>query len=475
MKIYNKFLLGLLTLLWGSCAETFLDVRPYSQYSSNFVETREGAEAVLNSAYKGLLLIGDAGVNRIYVEESTTDVFTNFRGLLYGNLQPIIDFTWSPSQIYIQDFWRRNYQTIRDANLLIELLPSHPILTDAEKVQLQAEMHFARGLAYFYLYGWFGPVPLVTSTSDELFMKRPLDEEIQRLIETDLLAAATNLAPETTVYGRATKGAALGVLAQYYLQTAQWDKADAAAQQVIDLQTYGLWPDVRTLFALNNEGNSELIYAAPAIAMQGFGNVWTANALPPGYATSVMNTATQVCLPIAFYHTFEENDQRRELILTEYTNNAGVRIDLTTGNEFQNPRSLKYPLDPNQQERHGGADFPIVRYAEILLIKAEALVMAGGSIADGLYYVNLIRDRANLIGHDAADVPNREVFIDLLLDERKWEFFSEGKRRQDLLRHGRFLDDAVARGKNAKAFHALFPIPQSEMDANPELVQNDGY
>jgi len=463
-----------ISCLTSGCAKQFLDVQPGSQYSSDFLDTREGIEAITNSAYQNILLTADEGVNRIYVEESCTDVFVNFRGLLNGNLQPFMDFTWASSQGYLQNFWRSNYRAVRDANLLLDAIPNHPQLDDEQKRQLTGEMHFIRGFAYAYLYGWFGPVPLVNQNTD-LFIPRSTDAEIRTQIESDLIAAADNLPTTAPLYGRATKGAALGLLAQYYLQTLQWEKASETAQKVIDLQIYDLWPDVRTLFAIANEGNKEMIYAAPAIAMEGYGNVWIANALPPGYNTDVMNTATQVCIPLAFYKTFANDDQRKALILTQYTNKNGAVINLTTGEEYQNPRSFKYPYDPAQVERHGGMDFPIVRYAEILLIKAEADVMAGKSIADALPYLNQVHTRAGLTPYQVGDVPDKAHFIDLLLNERKWEFFSEGKRRQDLLRHDQFLQNAIDRNKNAQAFRKLFPIPQSEMDANPNLIQNDGY
>lgn len=471
----KTFIIGLtFSCLASGCAEQFLDVQPGSQYSSDFLNTKEGIEAITNSAYQNILLTGDAGVNRIYVEESCTDVFVNFRGLLNGNLQPFMDFTWAASQGYLQDFWRRNYRAIRDANLLLDAIPEHPQLNDAEKRQLSGEMHFIRGFAYAYLYSWFGPVPLVTPDS-ELLLARSNDAETRAQVESDLTAAADELSTTTPLYGRATRGAALGLLAQYYLQTRQWEKASETAQKVIDLQIYDLWPDVRTLFAIANEGNKEMIYAAPAIAMEGYGNVWIANALPPGYNTDVMNTATQVCIPLAFYKTFADDDQRKALILAQYTNKNGAVIQLTTGEEYQNPRSFKYPYDPAQIERHGGADFPIIRYAEILLIKAEADVMAGKSLEDALPYLNSVHTRSGLPPYQIGDVSDKAHFINLLLDERKWEFFSEGKRRQDLLRHDQFLQNAIDRNKNAQPFRKLFPIPQSEIDANPNLVQNDGY
>ena len=242
------------------------------------------------------------------------------------------------------------------------------------------------------------------------------------------------------------------------------------------LGVYDLWEDYTTLFALENEGNSEMIFAFPCIPLDGNGNIWVANALPPQYPTTIFNTATQVCVPAEFYKTFAEDDQRKELMLTEYVSNQGETIDLLTGVEFQNPRSFKYPIDLRADSRAGGADFILIRYADILLARAEALVMSSGAVAsEALDLLNRIRTRAGLAPYTTTEIPDAATFIDLLIQERAWEFYSEGKRREDLIRHNMFVANAVARGKKAEPYHVRFPIPQDELDANPNLTQNEGY
>jgi len=201
-----------------------------------------------------------------------------------------------------------------------------------------------------------------------------------------------------------------------------------------------------------------------------------ANALPPQYPTPVFNTATQVCMPVAFYRTFLPEDKRKNLILTSYTNTLGENINLLTGNEYQNPRSLKYPLDPNANNRFHGNDLPIIRYADILLSRAEALVMSTGTVnQEALDLLNEVHQRAGLEKLNLTEASSKEEFISLLLNERAWEFYSEGKRREDLIRHNQLIQNAINRGQPAKDFHVKFPIPQSEIDANPKLVQNPGY
>lgn len=458
-----------------SCTNV-LEIEPVSQYGANFLSTKSGVNAVLNSAYANGQFIQDEGVNRIYVEESTTDVFVNFRGFLNGNLQYIMDYSWGTSHTYLVNFWNNNYRAIRDANIVLEAVPDHPGLTTAEKNQFEGEARFIRGTAYSFLYGWYGPVPIVKSSTDDKFPAKASEDEIKAFIINDLTKASELLSTKSSQIGRATKGSALGVLAEFYNNTKQWTLAASTAKQVMDLGLYKLWPDFTTLFALANEGNSEMIYVFPAIAVEPYGNVWVANALPPLYNTPIMNTATQVCMPVQFYNTFTTGDHRKDLILANYTDKNGKLVDLTTGVEYQNPRSLKYPLDPNAQNRSGGADFPIIRYADVLLIRAEGLVMSSGTVSsEALSLLNQIRNRAGLASLTSADLPDKNTFITQLLKERSWEFYSEGKRREDLIRHDLLIQNALARGKNAKAYQVRFPIPQSDIDANKNLIQNEGY
>lgn len=181
-------------------------------------------------------------------------------------------------------------------------------------------------------------------------------------------------------------------------------------------------------------------------------------------------------MPLAFYKTFAAADKRRNLILTSYTSTTGALIDLTTGVEYQNPRSLKYSVDPAVDERHHGDDIPLIRYADILLSRAEALVQSGGTVTqEAVDLLNQIHSRAGLTPFTLADLPDKNIFLTALVRERGWEFYSEGKRREDLLRNDLFLKNATDRSLPAKAFQTRFPFPQSEVDANKSLVQNTGY
>jgi hypothetical protein len=471
--------LAMISLL--SCSKSDLTIQPASEYSDDFLRTASGIDAVLNSAYDNIQYNYDAGVNRIYLEECGTDIFVNFRGFLNGQLTPYQNFTNNPaSEIITGDLWRKCYRAIRDANIILDAAPGNSELTEENKKNILAQARFIRGLAYRILYGFFGRVPLIDraykSSSEEFELPRSTDTETVSFIRTDLEAAAADLPLTQPLYGKATKGAALGTLLELFMMKKQWNDVLTVSQDIINLNQYNLMTDFSRIFALDNEGNREIIFAFPSVPIDGNGNVWVANALPPQYPTPIFNTATQVCTPVAFYNSFSADDDRRKLFLTSYTNNQGQLINLLVGNEYQNPRSLKYPIDLKADSRAGGQDFVYLRYAEILLARSEALVMSGGTVTqEAIDLLNEVRTRARLPAYTLADLPDQESFIEAMLWERAWEFYSEGKRREDLLRHNLYISNAIARGKNAQPFHVLLPIPQSEMDANKNLEQNEGY
>lgn len=479
MKTYYKCGIIILAMLLSAGCKKGLNIAPASELSDAFLLTKKGAVALLNGVYADGQFIGDAGCNRIYVEESTTDVLVNYRGALNIDVLPFQTFSWLPTANFLSQFYTRNYTTIRDANILLSRLPDNAELTAAEKITMTAEARFLRGLAYYYLYGWFGPVPVITkpftSSNENFNIPKTDDAQMLSLIETELSAAATDLPLTVTATGKATKGAALSVLAKFYLQTRNWAKAAATAKQVMDLNIYKLQTDYTALFDRANKTNTEMIYVYPCLAKIGFGNIWPANALPPQYPTTAFNTATQICMPVAFYKTFAAADKRRNLILTSYTSSTGALIDLTTGVEYQNPRSLKYGIDPLVDERHHGDDIPLLRYADILLSRSEALVQSGGVTQEAMDLLNQIHIRAGLTPFTLADLPDKDSFLTALVRERGWEFYSEGKRREDLIRNDLFLKNATDRNLPAKTFQTRFPFPQSEIDANKSLVQNTGY
>lgn len=477
----NKIVwLIILCVTFAFSCENSLNIEPPSEFSSEFIQSENGINAVLNSAYNNIHYNDFSGAMKIYAEEATTDLLVNYRGWLARQTNQFETFTFNSQHSFFEgDMWNKPYSAIRDANEVLDNLDATEGMSQEVKDNVRGQAKFVRGLAYTILYDWFGPVPLVTeaykSSNEDFTPAKASEEELFNFIETELIDAANLLTAEQAATGRATKGAALGVLTKFYLQTKQWSNAAETAQQVMDLNIYDLVPELSDLWALDNENNEEMIYSFPA-TIESKGNIMIRDLLPPNYPTDCQISATQIVMPVEFYNTYSPNDERNDMFITEYTTTGGEEINLLEGNEFQNPRVRKRPLDPECTNVYR-ADYPYVRYADILLSRAEALVMSSGSVSqEALGLLNQVHNRAGLSDISMSEVPNQTAFIDTLLWERAWEFVREGKRRQDLIRHDRFIENARDRGvSTAEEYHRRMPIPRAEVDANPNLEQNPGY
>lgn len=384
--------------------------------------------------------------------------------------------------------WSPMYRAIRDANSVLDNIDKTNI-SDAKKSMYQAEARFVRALSYYHLYTLFGPVPLrKTTLSDVLELAKSTDAEMQSFIETELLEAIVDLPfpGKEEEYGRGNKGAAMGVLCKFYLNTKQWQKCADVAKQIIDMKSYDLYPNYPALFRVENERNKEYMWVRPSLpsaVANGPGNDWMGYVLPVAfqrepvsglvYQNNWRNYAAHYRMWDAFFNTFAPNDKRRTLILTSYVNTSGQTISLLNNNDT---RPLKYWPDPNAIDGGGGNDIPEVRYAHILLSRAEALNELNGPNAEAISLINLVRKRAEISDLQLANFASKEALRDHILKERGWEFYSEGLRRQDLIRTNKYIAYAKARGvTNAKEHHVLFPIPQQALDSDPLLVQSTGY
>jgi hypothetical protein len=470
-----------------TACEKALEVTPPGELApGNVLTTENGLRAVLFSSYS---FMQSPTPSRFLINNSevTTDIGINSGGAEFLTLTQLINFTWDASLGTFQvDVWAPNYRCIRDANIVLENV-ANVKTSDANKSKYAAEAKVLRAWAYDMLYKWFGPVPLRTTSASEPVLAKASDEEMRAFIESELLAAVPDLPDpgKEEAFGRANKGVALGILAKFYLNTKQWQKAADACQQVMNFNYYQLFPQYQNMFRVENEGNKEMILVQPCRNENGFGNWYTAGALPPNFKSSAQvpdftwtstmaNFATQYRMRTGFTSTIDiVNDKRAILLIRSYVNTSGATVNLLA--TADNVRSLKY-WDNSTVGNHSGNDVPVLRYADILLSRAEAMNEVSGPTQPALDLINLVRTRAGIGDLTLADATGKEVLRDLILRERAWEFYSEGKRREDLLRHDKFISLAKARGIAVAADkHKLFPIPQTEIDANTACRQNDGY
>ncbi|MDT0677894.1 RagB/SusD family nutrient uptake outer membrane protein [Autumnicola musiva] len=487
LKIVTRAIVA--CLLFSSC-EAELDLPPVDEFSpENVLQTEAGIESLLFSAYANDILPQGNVKNEILVNEITTDMSYVRIGAVERELTPFLNFNWDASDPFFQaPIWNTRYQAIRDANTVLENIENTSIEA-SEQQRIIAEARYLRAAQYAYLYRYFGVVPLRTTTDQEeqpQALPLPSQEEFNSFLETELLAAAENLLPpaEQAQRGRATKGHAYAVLTKFLMQTRQWQKVVDMTGELMDLNYYELYPDYRELFFVENEGNNREIIVTWSYANEaGFGNQFQNGAFPPGFLEadkipeftwdpSMANWATQFSIKDGFYDSFAAGDDRKQAIIETYTNRAGDMVNLRTTPD--NLRSLKY-FDNNQVGNFSGSDFPYIRYADILLSRAEALNRLNGPTQEAVDLVNQVRTRSIDAPYTLSEVGDRDSFNEIILQERSWEFYSEGKRREDLIRHDKFIDYARARGLNAQSHQIFFPYPQGEINTNPELTQKEGY
>lgn len=484
---YILSLVFLITFLTG--CEKALQITPKDELApGNVLTTSAGIKALLYSSYADIQSQPNYRF-ALNFGEVCTDIAFNTGGnenLIYTQF---INFTWDPSVGEFSSIcWAPFYRAVRDANFVLENISNVADASDAVKKQYIAEARFLRAYAYTQLYNYFGAVPLRTSTSEDKALPRASDTDIRTFIETELNACITDLpAPgQEEAFGRATKGSALAALTKFLLNTREWQKTADAANKLIGLAYYQLYPVFKDLFKVENERNKEMIWVVPCTnSKTNLGNWFTSGSMPVGFlytdqlpeyrwTASIQNFATKYKLRDAFVNTFDPNDKRFVLVVRKYVNTANKVVDLTlTANSTC---SLKY-FDNNGLKNECGNDIPLIRYADILLARAEALNEISATPAtEAFNLINMVRSRAGLPDLTITNTPTKEAFRDAILRERAWEFISEGKRREDQIRQGKFISSALARGvANAKPTHMLFPIPQSEIDANHNITQNPGY
>jgi hypothetical protein len=485
---YKLFAVLAATAISLTSCNDFLKEEVFSQLApENYLKTREGLTSVLYETYAKAANMNSN--NSIYVlgpQEFMTDILYQSGDNVEATIRNFRDFNWEPNMDFLAQNWDSYYQCIRNANIVLENIPNSN-LSASEKSVYEAEARFLRAVSYYKLYFFFGPVPLRTSSTQGLSLPRASEEELKQFIAAELKFAFENLpAPgaEAQKY-RAHKAAASGYLLKFYLNTKNWAEANTVSAQFLNtFKNYTLFGAYKDMFKVENENNSEYIWVRPAVPSSDrvTANSWSNVSFPDNFKSSPetglafkstwLNWPNEFRIYDQFYNTFDAADKRKDLMITYYINTSDQRVELR-GND--NIRSFKYWPDQNHVGAAHGNDIPEIRLADILLSRAEALNELNGPGAEAVQLVNQVRARAGLASLKLENIATKEAFRDLILLERGHEFFNEGHRRMDLIRTGKFISNAQARGKNAQPFHVVFPIPQVVIDSDPAIEQNPNY
>lgn len=416
---------------------------------------------------------------------------------------------WTPEEAYVSRWWNTIYFGISTINRLIY---QFEILEGVDVEPAVTELRALRALYYYWLVDLYGNVSIQTEFPLPADY-RPTNNtrlEVYNFIESELKEVMPSLSKETGLpyFGRMNYYAAQMVLAKLYLNaevytgTPQWDKALAACDTIISSGAFSLSSDFFANFQENATNSSEYILglAFDQVFAKAFEiHLFTLHYNLQAKYGFVAATWNGICLQESLYNSFEEGDLRRNGMLTGQQFNAdgtkindpsyekfvpgssnpidpdGAPLNLTPAINMLAPNCLrqagarvaKFPFITGS-DRYTSNDVPIYRYADVLLMKAEILLRLNGDLGEALNLVNEVRARAGA-------APLTEITYDNLLAERGRELYAEGFRRSDMIRFGVYLNTRWEKPEVSPSFRTLWPIPQSQIEANPNLVQNPGY
>ena len=366
-----------------------------------------------------------------------------------------------------------------------------------------AELRMGRGWMAYLLYDYYGPIIIadletLQNPLQNKILPRLSEEEMKTYIETELTEAASvlpyNYQKGDDDYGRFTKGLANTILLKFYMLTKQFDKAESMGRELMKPEYgYSLVSEYADIFTLANEKNAEIIWAVQC--KTGFQmHKWEPHVLPADYDFNPLLDGLAKWngykMLWSYINTYDQADKRLSTIITEYTSKNGtLHNELTDSNDpstqlYLGAVPLKYEVDPaTTGGENSQIDYIIYRYADVLTLTAEAITRNKGVTQEAVGMLNQIRERALPgKGYTMGNFASTDALLKAILDERGWELYYEGCRRQDLIRYGLFVqaikDKAIGRGAltNVNEYYVRFPIPQSYIDQGKGIVkQNEGY
>lgn len=497
--------IALTTLLLGATScKKLVEPKVYSYLTDdNAFLTLSDAKAAVNGVYSRLKQPSGRSDAWMYyagfqvtISDLTTDIGHASSG---GDVGLMSDCQWAPANTYLAFAWQHQYKLVTDANIALYYIPKMTSITAEQKNQFTGELRFLRALGYVDLTDAFGPVPLVTEETVAKNITQPDYEaavpptpvaEINKLIISDLEFAAQHLPADylnspiysTNDIGRATKGAAMSLLCKLYMRELQWQKALDLTTEIMKLG-YGLYPSYAGLFAEKNKWCQE--------------NIFSALADPLNDAVEIMNHFGPINNPVVtdrwqyfavtwhFWNSFADNDDRKQMFYYDYIGTDKLHYMQAPTGQTQPPTGFYYMPDvattkfadpKGSTTYYDGHVFPILRYADILLCRAEALNELSGPTTEAIGLINQVKGRSHATGLGNAGTFSKETLRNAILQERGWELFFECKRRQDLIRMNKYESivnaylTEVGKVPSIKiATDKYFPYPQTQTDLNKSL------
>ncbi len=528
-----------LVFLSGAC--TKLEDENFSELvSSQFIPTEDDVASLVGPAYVSWQWLNEMGMEwragYRYAQEVSSDELMIPRRpngwVDEGIYRDLFMHESTPFDWYADGTWKDSYRGVTNTNRIIYQIESGAIPIKEDKENLLAELRVLRASFYYVLCDLFGNVPIVIrfDVPEGYLPEQNTRQEVYDFIISEITQSLPLLSEEVdpSTYGRFTKWGAYTLLAEMYLNAgvytgeAQWDKCIESCDAVINSGIYILEPNHEDVFKAENQNSKEIIFAIPYD--ESYAQAWGANMVSlEAQSQEVYNMQGTPwggsCAVPQFIDTYDPDDSR---LLQDWEqgpqySSSGERlvgamdlpgvpfsylnevpsIDSTT--EMSGYREGKYEYEMGLQMFMNN-DQPLFRYADVLMMKAEALLRTGHA-DEAAVIVSQIRERSfpnnpEKIVVTGSDLQTGSAYNyglkDLLygwntteggadiqygrfLDELGWEFSQEGHRRQDLIRFGVFTTKSWSSHSPNGNHRTLFPIPQDEINNNPNLSQNPGY
>ena len=484
--IYKIALIGL-CISFASCSD-FLNLTPKNELAADdYYKTAEHFEAALNGAYS-TLQEGSYFGNWYIFAEIPSD---NTRNQLSGSVTDQDEFdkfyirTTNPN---LANFWELSYRGINRVNTVLGRIDNVTIdksLSDRYKL----ECKFLRGLMYFNLVRVYGDVPLILkeiSISESYTYMREPKAKIYEQIISDLKEAEGLPASYSSNLdvGRATSGAAKALLGEVYLTLNNYQDAETKLAEVVNSGRYALLENTSgslnidgyaDAFDANNHNSKEGVFEVQ-FKKGGFGegSNFPNNYAPENSGTNVVSvggTGGNNIPEMDIYNAYEDGDLRRDFSMA-----LGYNDNRKDG-EWVDSRHIRKFFDVPYQGGDSNNNNPIIRFADVLLMYAEALNQ-NGKTTEACEYLNKVRRRG--FGYQTTEkspvdvnTSDKQTFFLAVEHERRVELAFEGHRWFDLIRTGRALDVMTAKGFKLNASNMICPIPQKQIDVNPDLSQNE--
>jgi hypothetical protein len=497
MKNITILIIGLCLL---SCSDDFLDkTDPGTLVASDFYKTEDQIQQAVNGVYSQLqgIISNQWQYNEFTSDNTTVHFNTGDRG--QGPALESLEY-WQVNSgtPNISSLYSSIYLSMVNINTTLAKLPS-TTFDETLKRQYEGELRFMRAYYYFLLIQHFGEVVIITEplnspTEAYAFERQPVDE-VYELVKSDLNFAVDALPASYNAVnkGRATKGAALTLFGKVHLTMKEYANAVTTLNGVLTLG-YTLLPDYTDVFDPQNKNHAESIFDVQFQGdnTQGEGSNFIYTFAPlfsdgavinfPGQNGGGWNIPSRDMIA-----AYEVGDLRKNVSLKEgYLNSSNVWVPVPFINKYNHPHTIRGVTNDN---------WPVLRYADVLLMLAEAINEQGGPTGEAYDHLNAVRIRAGL---EALSGLDQTSFRDAVLKERRVELAFENHRWFDLKRTktpnelAAFLNAYATIEKSNPTtdrggipfsagdyqfndYEALFPIPASEIRINPKLSQNPGY